>query len=185
MSFGFPNHVQSIQDAMSRATGHKKAITFFAAANNQGSNDDEMFPANIGDPVLSIRGTDADGGFVRKFSPERSSDERVFGTLGKDVCSDWIGPQYSYSMSGSSVATAIAVGVAAMLLEYATRSNHFTQEELRLMQTRRGVFELFTEIGVLGGDERYYIAPFKLFDMDDEDRLAKMRSAIRRHPAKR
>jgi len=121
---------------------------------------------------------------VRKFSPQRSSDERVFGTLGKDVCSDWIGP-HTHSMSGSSVATVVGVGIAAMLLEYATRSNHFTPEELRLMRTRRGVFELFTAIGVSAGDKRYYIAPFKLFDMDNEDRLAKLRSAISRHPAKR
>lgn len=185
MSFGFPGHAKCIEDAMARATARKKGITFFAAANNQGSNDDEMFPAKYGDPVLSIRGTDAYGSFVRKFSPATHSDERVFGTLGKDVWSDWISPQYSNSMSGSSVATAIGVGVAAMVLEYATRSNHFTQEELRLMQTRRGIFELFSEIGDSGGDKRYYIAPFKLFDMDEKDRLATLRNALRRHPAKR
>ena len=47
-------------------------------------------------------------------------------------------------MSGCSVATPIAVAIAVMLLEYAAaRPHEFEPDDLRLMRTRRGVFEMF------------------------------------------
>ena len=184
MSFGFPNHVHCIEEAIARATHHKKAVTFFAAANNDGFNSREMFPANLGGPVLSIRGTNMHGGFEQKFNPPKSSPGPVFGTLGKDVYSDWAGQENPHLMSGSSVATAIAVGIAAILIEYATRSGEFDPTELQLMRTRRGVLELFSEIGIPehDRDEHYYVAPFDLFNWSEKDRLARIRTAISRHP---
>lgn len=184
MSFGFPSHVQSIQNAISRANIHKKSVTFFAAANNDGINSREMFPANIGGSVLSIRGTNVHGSFEQKFNPPKSSSEAVFGTLGLNVSSDWTGQAEARSMSGSSVATAVAVGIASLLVEYAIRSGDFDFEELQLMRTRRGIFELFMEIGVCGhgGDDHYYVAPFEFFRESDKYRLARIRKAISKHP---
>ncbi|KAK3360391.1 peptidase S8/S53 domain-containing protein, partial [Lasiosphaeria hispida] len=138
-------HIQAIREAIADAVHIKRgAITFFAAANNDGFNSREMFPANMGESVISVRGTNRNGGFESKYNPPTSSDEAVFGTLGVDVVSDWPGSDIGRAMSGCSVATPIAVTIAAMLLEYAAaRPRDFDLDDLRLMRTRRGVFEMF------------------------------------------
>lgn len=145
LSFGFPKHVQGIREAIADAVYIKRgAITFFAAANNDGFNSREMFPANMGESVISVRGTNRAGSFEPKYNPPASSDEPVFGTLGVDVLSDWPGVEAGKPMSGCSVATPIAVAIAVMLLAYAAaRPREFEPDDLKLMRTRRGVFEMF------------------------------------------
>ncbi|KAK4159909.1 hypothetical protein QBC43DRAFT_326320 [Cladorrhinum sp. PSN259] len=186
LSFGFPRHIGRIREAIADAVHAKRgAITFFAAANNDGFNSREMFPANLGESVISIRGTNRAGGFEPKYNPPTSSDEPVFGTLGVDVVSDWPGLDAGKEMSGCSVATPIAVAIAVMLLEYAAaRPTDFTEDDLKLMRTRRGVFEMFKEIGVHAGDHRYYLAPFNLFRLSEDIRLSKLKTALGRHPGK-
>lgn len=184
MSFGFSRHVPKIRDAIADAVYHKKgAITFFAAAANDGFNSREMFPANLGESVISVRGTSRSGAFESEFNPPTSSPEAVFGTLGKDVYSDWIGAEGRRAMSGCSVATPVAAGIASMLFEYATsHPGEFRDQDLRLMLTRRGIYELFKEIGVHAGDGRYYVSPFELFSIKEDIRIAKIKAAIGRHP---
>ncbi|KAK0672560.1 peptidase S8/S53 domain-containing protein [Cercophora samala] len=179
-------HIQEIKAAIAEAVYIKRgAITFFAAANNDGFNSREMFPANLGESVISVRGTNRAGGFEHKYNPPTSSDEPVFGTLGVDVVSDWPGLEVGKAMSGCSVATPIAVVIAVMLLEYAAaRPREFEPEDLKLMRTRRGVFEIFKEIGIHAGDRRYYVAPFSLFKLSEDVRVAKMKAALGRHPEK-
>lgn len=149
LSLGFPRHVREIRVAIEDAVYHRKqkneAITFFAAANNNGLNGAEMFPANMGGDVLAIRGTNIHGGFESKYNPERSSRELpVFGTLACDVYSDWTGTDERRSMSGCSVATPIAVALASMVVDYAaSKPAEFSPDDLRLMRTRIGVSELF------------------------------------------
>lgn len=183
MSFGFPTHAAEIRDAISDAVYQKKdKISFFAAASNDGFNSREMFPANL-DSVLAIRGTNRSGAFEPDFNPPSSTSGPVFGTLGRDVYSDWIDEDGQRSMSGCSVATPIAVGIACMLLDYAAlRTAEFRELDLRLMRTKRGIFEIFKEIGIHAGEDRYYIAPFDFFTMDEDTRIAKLKAAIRRHP---
>jgi hypothetical protein len=184
MSFGFPRHVEKIRESIDDAVHRKRGtITFFAAASNDGFNSREMFPANLGGAVIPIRGTNRSGAFEPEFNPPRSSEEPVFGTLGKDVVSDWIGSEPQRSQSGCSVATPIAVGLATMMLDYATsHQDEFSERELRLMKTRRGVFELFKEIGVHAGDGRYYASPFQLFTLTETERVSRLKTAIMRHP---
>ncbi|KAK3299686.1 uncharacterized protein B0H64DRAFT_337797 [Chaetomium fimeti] len=184
LSFGFPRHIQGIREAIADAVYAKRgAITFFAAANNDGFNRREMFPANLGESVISVRGTNRTGSFEPKYNPPTSSDEPVFGTLGVDVLSDWPGFETGKLMSGCSVATPIAVAIAVMLLEYAVaRPREFDPDDLKLIRTRRGVFEMFKEISVHAGDHRHYVAPFNLFRLSEDVRLAKMKTALGRHP---
>lgn len=146
MSFGFPGYVQKIKNAMAYARYERNdAIVFWAAANNEGLNEGEMFPAILGESagVISVHGTDRNGAFVRRFNPEALSTP-VFGTLGCDVYSDWPGEELQRPMSGCSVATPIAVSIAVMVIDYATsQPAEFSAGDLRLMRTRQGVFELF------------------------------------------
>jgi hypothetical protein len=108
-------------------------ILFFAAAANDGGNRQEMFPASDMH-VLSVRGTD-DYGWAQHFNPPPDYNARkCFMTLGVDVP----GASLSTSQhegaevckSGTSVATPIAAGIAAMLLGYARIHEEHLQEIL-------------------------------------------------------
>ncbi|KAM3425941.1 hypothetical protein NHJ13734_009788 [Beauveria thailandica] len=103
MSFGLAKHVAEIRDAIRDATHHKRGrITFFAAAANDGLNRREMFPANFGDPVISVHGTNRSGAFEPDFNPPTSASGPAFGTLAKDVYLDWIGEEARFSTKSAS-----------------------------------------------------------------------------------
>jgi len=125
------------------------ALIFFAAANNDGFNSRDMFLANLGESVISVRGTNRTSSFDPRYNPPTSSDELVFSTLSVNILSNWSGIDYGKHMSGCSVATPIAVAIVVMLLKFAVaRPHEFEPDDLRLMRTRRGVFEMFKGISM-------------------------------------
>ncbi|KAM0226893.1 hypothetical protein ACHAPO_011987 [Fusarium lateritium] len=128
MSFGFDGdqYVDGkpiVSNAILKALiGTGQRILFFAAAANEGGNRNEMFAAS-NQNVMSIRGSD-DRGWACNFNPPPDYNaETCFMTLGVDVPgaslvnSDDEGGEIL--KSGTSVATPIAAGIAAMLLGYA------------------------------------------------------------------
>lgn len=118
MSFGFADEQPCISDAIREALYERRdSILFFAAASNDGANDREMFPARHAS-VISIRGTNAYGDFEDFNPPKREDESAVFGTLGLDVPSAWANSDGEEYKSGTSVATAIAAGIAGCLLRY-------------------------------------------------------------------
>lgn len=48
----------------------------------------------------------------------------------------------------------------------------------RCVSDKRGL----QEIGVDAGNQRYYVAPFILFSLQEDETLAKMKAALGRHP---
>ncbi|KAK2480526.1 hypothetical protein H9L39_06165 [Fusarium oxysporum f. sp. albedinis] len=117
LSFGFANSVPSIEEAITYANTIKGGkILFFAAANNQGLNQMEMFPA-LCESVIPVRGTRYDGSFVETYNPNTWPHRRgaeLYGTISEDVPCDWICGQLV--KSGCSVATPIVVSIAAMII---------------------------------------------------------------------
>ncbi|KAF5701633.1 peptidase S8 subtilisin kexin sedolisin [Fusarium globosum] len=128
MSFGFDEEVYIegkpiISNAILKAILEtNQSIVFLAAAANSGGNKAEMFPA-YNKNVLSIRGTD-DYGTPQRFNPPPDYDsETCFMTLGLNVPgASLVRSEHQGAdicKSGTSVATPIAAGLAAMLLGYA------------------------------------------------------------------
>ncbi|KAE8326053.1 peptidase S8/S53 domain-containing protein [Aspergillus sergii] len=140
MSFGYaedqPNISRAIRKAMYKRDG---SILFFAAASNSGANDKEMFPARH-ESVISMRATNANGDFS-DFNPPRSPNEGiVLGTLGVDVPSTGLSDSgEEVYKSGTSVATAVAVGIAGALLGYSNAK----QDILEKVRTRQGMQAVF------------------------------------------
>lgn len=139
MSFGFDEEIYVdgkpvISNAISEALQKTdQRILFFAAAANDGGNGAEMFPA-INAQVLSIRGTD-DLGWAQRFNPPPDYNAKTcFMTLGVDVpgasLSTSADEGADVCKSGTSVATPIAAGIAAMLLGYARIYEKELQEML-------------------------------------------------------
>ncbi|KAM3425939.1 hypothetical protein NHJ13734_009786 [Beauveria thailandica] len=135
MSFGLAKHVAEIRDAIRDATHHKRGrITFFAAAANDGLNRREMFPANFGDPVISVHGTNRSGAFEPDFNPPTSASGPAFGTLAKDVYLDWIGEEAQHEGSLSAGAQMLLV-IGAKMSGKLTRGENVNYSMRRVQAT--------------------------------------------------
>jgi hypothetical protein len=146
MSFGSSKERQVIKHAILEAS--KTNTLFFAAAGNKGPTHPEDFPANM-PGVISIRAVDAPGGVQVGTNPStRSSIRLPFATLGHNVPStplDRLSEKGPEIKSGSSVATVIAVSMAATLLRYVSlnsdKHNHDMVKEA--LASERGMTDMF------------------------------------------
>lgn len=181
MSFGFPHEKPSIKKAIQKAEVDRDwSIIFFAAAANEGSNTEELFPANF-DPVISIRGTDYAGAFVPLYDPHvaRIKDgTQLYGTLGEDVPWGW--PDEDKLSSGCSIATPIAAGIAAMIIQCVSSTPAFNANDRRRVRTRRAILEVFYEMSVEKATNRRYINPRNLLDKERQPNLAMIQHVLQR-----
>lgn len=175
MSFGFSHDVPKISQALTDAVHYKKGhLLLFAAASNSGGNSRLSFPASH-PLVTSIRATTYDGGFP-SYNPPPEDDEGIcFGTLGENVLSAWppkLDEEEETYQTGTSVATPIAAGVAAFILEY-IRCEHgkdllgqglpgfdMIWDKLR---RKKGMEILFKHISSSRDNKHFYVAPWRLF----------------------
>ncbi|KAL7962975.1 peptidase S8/S53 domain-containing protein [Trichoderma compactum] len=195
MSFGFEeeilvNEKRIISNAINSALeGTDQRILFFAAAANHGGNEEEMFPASNPN-VFSIRGCDADG-CALGFNPPLGRNANIyFMTLGLDIP----GPSLAKSKdggadvykSGTSVATPIAAGIAAMLLGYARiheeqlqqRLGDHDESKLSRLWKIFGMTELFKKILPETENKLVYLNLHRFICYSHEMRLVKIESAV-------
>ncbi|KAL8364562.1 hypothetical protein RB595_003717 [Gaeumannomyces hyphopodioides] len=180
MSFGFDVRIRDVEKAISEAITRRKEagrdILFFAAANNDGLNYEEMFPASDAN-VISVRGTDHSGTFLQKYNPNPRPNKRGlarFGTLADNVpydCAD----KHS-SKSGCSLATPILAGLVATVVQYV---EHMGDDGLRRgVRTKDGILQVMNHMAHSNDLGHKYIAPWKFFEKDDEGRIALIRHAL-------
>ncbi|RAH76630.1 hypothetical protein BO86DRAFT_325223 [Aspergillus japonicus CBS 114.51] len=119
MSFGIREHSQPIKAAIANAI-HCQTL-LFSAASNDGANLGRAYPAQ--DPsVFCIHSTDGHGN-PSMFNPTADDKDVNFSLLGECVSSHWpVGKdgrgQTVKVLSGTSVATPIAAGLAASVLSF-------------------------------------------------------------------
>jgi hypothetical protein len=182
MSFGYQEEQRCISRAI-RQTLCKRddSILFFAAASNYGANDKELFPARH-DSVISIRGTNSDGDFQDFNPPRNQNEESTIGTLGLDVPSAWLGAYHDeVYKSGTSVAAAVAAGIAGTLLSYVDgklKESTF-QDVSKKLRTRHGMQAVFRALATPTQKERcLYLTPWRLMGQSDEVRWAILVAAL-------
>jgi hypothetical protein len=120
LCFGFGEEHEEIYSAIRHAAS--QGVLTFAAASNDGKNrpDGIAWPARNSD-VICVHSGDGYGN-PSAFTPAPSDNMRIM-VLGECVTSAW--PPHLESddgqqmMSGTSCATPIAAGIAALILEYA------------------------------------------------------------------
>ncbi|KAF2733134.1 subtilisin-like protein [Polyplosphaeria fusca] len=173
MSLGYRCENASIKAALRDA--FHKGIILFAAASNSGVNPrfPISFPANIRQ-VICIHSSDGDGNPSLRNPP--STHDCNLAILGEGVAAAW--PQDLFTeredklrvASGSSVATPIAAGLAALIIEYASQGGSALEivtkwKRLKHCDEIRKLFQSMTRerAGYLS------IAPSSLFDYHGED----------------
>ncbi|KAF4952939.1 hypothetical protein FGADI_6372 [Fusarium gaditjirri] len=122
MSFGFPHD----DDVISAAIEHVERncdITFLASAGNNAAYQREAFPARHRS-VISIRATDCRGTFNASNPPIIDRNSIALGTFGDNLpirLNDEITKRFGSHIChpGSSIATAVAAGIAASTIAYA------------------------------------------------------------------
>lgn len=138
MSFGFPDETSSgcfhLKKAIQMA--YYDNVLLFAAASNHGGTLGPAFPARH-ENVFCIYGSDGLGNSSRT-NPTASSIDSNFSTLGEAVESSW--PldgrrDGKLRKSGTSYATPVASGIAAVILLYA-RQNMSAEEAKKFKEYR-------------------------------------------------
>jgi len=117
MSFGFEYEDNALKKTIEDHWGD--AVIIAAAGNQGGNNHGIAFPANL-DRVIGIKATDSYG----NNSTFNTWGPGTFQTLGENVLSMWRSYKEKGNVilqqrsSGTSVATPIAAGIAALVLEF-------------------------------------------------------------------
>ncbi|KAL5608599.1 hypothetical protein FOVSG1_003280 [Fusarium oxysporum f. sp. vasinfectum] len=177
MSFGIREYDETMSTAISNALNHRTLL--FAAASNDGGNRGRAFPAQY-PSVFCIYSTDGNGN-PSKFNPTASETDVNFSLLGENVSSHWPaglnGIEETVNvMSGTSVATPIAAGLAASILSFVRQQDQNIAVEseslgswLKRDNSMDAVFK--SMVRQRRGEGYDYITPHTLFDrgstMDD------------------
>ncbi|KAJ4024685.1 hypothetical protein NW766_000925 [Fusarium irregulare] len=157
----------------------------FAAASNSGKNDPRPFPANAGRPVICVHASEGNGEDGR-INPEIQSGFN-FMTLGMGL--ELMEKEYfvkkgracsrlkNVVKSGTSFATPIAAGIAATVLDLASREPTITSRVKRKLKTPEGMERVLRLMSTPKGDQRdrlYYMAPWHHWtsgwEMDESSR---------------
>ncbi|KAI1742163.1 S8 family peptidase [Xylaria scruposa] len=172
MSFGMPHErkkeCKAISDAIDKVTKERDgSVLFFAAAGNS-SIKKENFPASHED-VISIYATNSDGAFLESNPSQPEDGPKLLGTYGTDIPSFIMGeiqtkfPEADLS-AGSSIATAIAAGIAAMILSHAAALPSLlnfkpAETECAKLHTKNGMQQMLYVMSAFKGNRHYFINP--------------------------
>lgn len=202
MSWGFSKEKGEIRDAINKAWAKRQQrILFFAAANNEGFREPELFPASHYVNVISVGGAEDDGEPAKGLcpNPKPEHDEGVFSALGVAVpCGNWEDKpagggivKAPVGMSGCSFAAPVLAATAALFLHYATFAAQCRPEHEKRLQKvfePQGMRRLFRNIGQVNRTtsvRRWFVRPEHLFspkavrDLDHSDLITEMISALR------
>ena len=163
MSFGLERDHDDMTEAILQA--HSKRIIMFAAASNNGGNQDVTFPARMNE-VICIYSTDGKGNASDCNPTEVKDSGYHFATLGEAVRSAWPkhlqGSQTYKRMTGTSFSTPIAAAVAACILEFA-RMHKIDNDLYKLLRSCQGMQLIFANHLADKRGKLHYIHPWKLF----------------------
>ncbi|KAF5530947.1 intracellular serine protease [Fusarium mexicanum] len=171
MSFGIREFDEELRNAIGYA--REKNTLMFAAASNDGLNHGRAFPAKDS-RVFCIHSSNGLG-VPSGFNPMAEEDDVNLCLLGEDVESYWpvsMNAQYQgiRVMSGTSVATPIAAGIAASLLSFVRQQeqdsptdNNRLGKSLKDFDTMKAVLKSTTQ--GRGRDDYDYILPDFLSNM--------------------
>jgi subtilisin family serine protease len=175
LPFGFPQRIRGIRNEIRNALHDGKAV--FAAASNDGGNADRAFPASQ-DDVICVHSTDGLGN-TSLFNPTALSNTDNFCVVGENVEAAW--PSETTDklgglrrMSGTSVAAAVAVAIAALMIGFV---GHNIPEHVGWaipLKSRDGIKAIFQTISERRNGQYDLVNPIKAFGGGSEDERKKI-----------
>jgi Subtilase family len=155
-----------LQQAIYQA--NQSNVLVFAAASNYGNVDQITFPASMHGNVICMFSST---GLVKQsegFNPAPSASSRLnFCMLGEQVQRVRFSPTETLSRtSGTSVATSIAAGIAALVIDFSRQVDcHQHIPNSKKLHSTRGMCAVFKEMAHAGKDNDYdCVAPWKLLE---------------------
>ncbi|KAH6884849.1 peptidase S8/S53 domain-containing protein [Thelonectria olida] len=176
MSFSLNGSPQSVEDAIEHAV-NRRVLMFAAASNRKHANESPIgFPACLGKHVICVN---AYGNDQKRcgFSPLERAGRVNFALPGEAIPAMGRGG-VEVTKQGTSCATPIAAGIAAMVLDYSVRfrdtatKDCWVRKRNRLKDItvmKRVMYEHMTDDKTIGKYNR--IEPWRLFGGGDDDRL--------------
>jgi hypothetical protein len=165
MSSGFEEDDDDMIDAIKEADLAK--IVVFAAASNSGNIDYVTFPARMQGHVMCIFSSNGNVKPSVDFNPSAlQSANQNFAVLGEEVAIGFRDSGEEVRESGTSIATFIAAGIAARIIDFSRQEDteaYILQRERNRLKTYAGMSAVFEEMAK-GGHEGGYkcIAPWKI-----------------------
>lgn len=179
MSFGYfdkPGMSHTIiEEAIEKVKkGRKDKILFLASAGNSWLRRRD-FPASHKD-VIPIYAGDSNGVFLES-NPAHTG--KKLGTYGKEIPSSIVDevknhfPEADLS-AGTSIATAIAAGIVAMMLSYAAAlptlmKNNGFEEVCAKLFTKKGMEHMLEAMSLTRDNEEYFISPIWYWGEKEKD----------------
>ncbi|KAM0350054.1 hypothetical protein ACHAO7_010010 [Fusarium culmorum] len=171
MSFGWHYHHGGVRNAIEFA--RQNGVHLFAATSNDGllgPPNDILYPARS-DSVIAVDAADGLGEHARSAPSSSSQHSRGsrFSAPGLGITS----PNKDHIWEGSSFACPIAVGVAALILEFARQSplNKSPEVQTYLQEMPAMLAMLRRASSEKGPDGLKFLTPWKLIGKAGEDRL--------------
>jgi len=156
MSFGWKDWNEAVQRALREA--QNAGILLFASSSNSGAHEGMEYPARD-DAVIAADAADAFGNSAPFNSSHNTYEKKRYITPG-------IGLQSvtAEKIEGTSYASPILAGVAALFLEFAKQEPLVRTEVLKFMKKKEGMQVLLNMIAVQKTtDPFFYVMPWILF----------------------
>lgn len=128
----------------------RRPTLMFCSTADEGAFAGDVYPVDYTDSVVSVTATDSWGGLTSKSDRQKEVDIKI---PGEDL--EASAPAYlvnaGTSVSGSSVATALAAGIASLALLLLRAYNDVDEEEFWPFYTRDGIMRVFNKMDASKG----------------------------------
>jgi subtilisin family serine protease len=159
MALGFEKDHDNVRQALLEANAAR--ILTFAAASNDGNIRRVAFPASMIRNVICAFSSDGNVKESREYNPAPMTSNHNFCFLGEEVEVLGSGSSGMIRQSGTSVATSIAAGIAALVLDFSRQLDCQSQiKNAHLLKTVSGIESIFLRMAEGRTDNGYYcVAP--------------------------
>ncbi|KAL5608704.1 hypothetical protein FOVSG1_003385 [Fusarium oxysporum f. sp. vasinfectum] len=174
ISAGFRNYSKELDDAVTRAKA--SGVLVVAAASNWQNKNTVAFPARHNLSAMCIYSTNT-GNQSSSFNPEPRADTQNFAILGEGF--QHPDQRRNERMSGTSMATAVAAGLAARIVDFSRQKDNkasiFRAQDVGKLP---GMLAIFGAMSKPAGNLRY-ISPLELLPLRHGDSREANRQRVR------
>ncbi|KAL4923524.1 S8 family peptidase [Aspergillus undulatus] len=136
----------AVEEAAAKSsTSNRRPTLMFCSTADEGAFAGDVYPVDYTDFVVSVTATDTWGGLTSKSDRQKPVDIRIPGEDLEASAPLYLG-NVPTSVSGSSVATALAAGIASLALLLLRTYNNVDEKDMWPFYTRVGIMRVFNRM---------------------------------------